>query len=300
MQSPVVVWRFTDGQPGHDNQSLGLVTALKNLLPVEDYTFRDAAPGFKPLSLLFGRFPNRQKYPPPDLLTGAGHSTHWPMLRARRAKGGRVVVLMKPSLPVSWFDAVIAPRHDLLEPADHILLTEGALNPVSPEGEHRPERGLIMLGGVSDEYDWQQSTSVFDQLRTLIRERPNMQWTLTSSRRTPATIMERASQLDNINLVPFSFCQPGWMEQQLALCGEVWVTEDSVSMLYEALSCGARVGVIKVPRTRPGRVAAGIDRLIEEDRIPLPGSFQLTRPDAEPLQEARRCALWVQQRWLNR
>lgn len=111
--------------------------------------------------------------------------------------------------------------------------------------------------------------------------------------------MERISQLDAVQAMPHRLCPSGWLAEQLSLNGEVWVTEDSVSMLYEALSCGARVGVIKVPRAKPGRVASGIDSLVNEGRVPQPGSFQLTSPDAQPLQEALRCAQWLQQKWLD-
>ena len=32
-----VVWRFSDGKPGHDCQSLGLVDALRRRLPLQCY-----------------------------------------------------------------------------------------------------------------------------------------------------------------------------------------------------------------------------------------------------------------------
>ncbi len=298
-QSPIVIWRFSDGQPGHDSQSLGLAAALHKLVPVEIHDYVVAATGFNFLNLLLKRFPNNKKKPAPDILIGAGHSTHWPMLTARRAVGGRIIVLMKPSLPVRWFDVVIAPRHDNPAAAENIFLSEGVLNTISPGGQHQPDLGLIMLGGISDEYNW-QSTSVVDQIKLLISRRPDMHWTVTSSRRTPAAIMERISRLENVQAMPHTLCQPGWLDDQLALCGEIWVTEDSVSMLYEALSSGARVGLIKVQRAKQGRVATGVDTLVKEGCIPEPGSFQLTKSDVKPLQEALRCAQWVQQRWLKR
>ena len=33
--APRVVWRFSDGKPGHDNQSLGLTDALQRLQELE-------------------------------------------------------------------------------------------------------------------------------------------------------------------------------------------------------------------------------------------------------------------------
>ena len=298
-QSPTVVWRFTDGHPGHDSQSLGLTSALGELSAVEQFDFDVQSMRVNFLNVLFKRFPNIQKYPAPDLLIGAGHGTHWPMLAARRALGGKIIVLMKPSLPVGWFDAVVVPRHDNLSAADNIFLTEGALNSIHPGQQHQPGLGLILLGGPSVEYSWEPG-SIVDQVNILIMQQPDIRWMVTSSRRTPLDILERFSLLDNTDTMPHALCQPGWLAEQMALSGEIWVTEDSVSMLYEALSSGARVGLIKVPREKQGRVSSGVDALVKQGRIPEPGSFQLTRQEAEPLQEALRCAYWVTKQWLNR
>jgi mitochondrial fission protein ELM1 len=123
---------------------------------------------------------------------------------------------------------------------------------------------------------------------------------VTSSRRTPPDILAKFSLMDNTETMPHTLCHPGWLIEQMALSGQIWVTEDSVSMLYEALSSGARVGMIKVPREKQGRVSTGVDTLVKEGRLPEPGSFQLTDPGMEPLQETLRCAYWITGRWLNR
>jgi len=75
---------------------------------------------------------------------------------------------------------------------------------------------------------------------------------------------------------------------------EVWVSEDSVSMIYEALSSGARVGLLPVPRLKPNsRVLRGIDELIEQ-RFLTPFSVWQNaghlRTAPETLNEAARCA----------
>ncbi|MGB5440816.1 MAG: hypothetical protein WBN90_14350, partial [Gammaproteobacteria bacterium] len=50
-----VVWRFSDGKPGHDNQSLGLVDALQRRIPIETYDI-PVQPGAG-LDWVIGRFP---------------------------------------------------------------------------------------------------------------------------------------------------------------------------------------------------------------------------------------------------
>ncbi|MDX1698650.1 MAG: ELM1/GtrOC1 family putative glycosyltransferase, partial [Thiohalobacterales bacterium] len=100
---PVVVWCFTDGKAGHANQVQGLLAALRGILPVDAHTLQVADIRMPLWSLVSGRFAAGRDMPDPDLLLGAGRATHLPMLAARRARGGRAVVLMKPGLPLSWF-----------------------------------------------------------------------------------------------------------------------------------------------------------------------------------------------------
>jgi len=72
------------------------------------------------------------------------------------------------------------------------------------------------------------------------------------------------------------------------------VTEDSVSMVYEALSSGARVGLLPVPRSKQDtRVLRGLDQLVEAGFVTPYARWLKTRtltPPPEPLQEAARCA----------
>ena len=108
----MIVWRFSDGRRGHDNQSLGLIEALSTLLSLEVHTVEIAACSIGVIDFFRRRFPAADNLPAPQLIIGAGHATHWPMLAARRERGGRIVVLMKPSLPRAWFDLCIIPKHD--------------------------------------------------------------------------------------------------------------------------------------------------------------------------------------------
>ena len=122
---PVTVWCFTDGKAGHENQARGLIAALRTRTPVEDYSI-DARSDPHPLwSLLARRDATGAGLPDPDLIVGAGHATHLPMLAARRARGGRVIVLMKPDLPLSWYDLCIIPLHDRPRARPNVLPRAG-------------------------------------------------------------------------------------------------------------------------------------------------------------------------------
>src|SRR5690606_19667671 len=118
---------LSDGRPGHENQSVGLAEALRRRTgaSVECVRWPAGAGLFKRIGLARAGGEGGV-----DLLIGAGHGTHLPLLAAARKFGARSVVIMKPSLPRGLFDLCVVPRHDLAVPADsgNVVVTRGALN----------------------------------------------------------------------------------------------------------------------------------------------------------------------------
>src|SRR5690606_33073582 len=102
--APLVVWRICDGKSGHDRQTAGLVAALRAEMPVAEHVIEAAAVARAPWLALRRRFPVGAGLPDPALIVGAGRRTQWPLIAARRARGGKSVYLMRPSLPARCFD----------------------------------------------------------------------------------------------------------------------------------------------------------------------------------------------------
>ncbi|BBM01702.1 hypothetical protein GL2_17760 [Microbulbifer sp. GL-2] len=51
----------------------------------------------------------------------------------------------------------------------------------------------------------------------------------------------------------------------MASAEQIWVSEDSISMLFESLQSSAKVGVIRVPsKSRSNKVRAAVQRLIDQ------------------------------------
>lgn len=299
---PTIIWQIHDEKPGHRNQLRGLTDALAELLPTEVHTIR--APRRRTgLAGFFSRsFAPGRDLPPPDLILGAGHSTHLAMLAARRTYGGKTVVLMKPSLPPKLFDLCLVPEHDGMASSDRVVTTRGVLNVIRPSQAHKPKHGLLLIGGPSASHDWSDQQMVA-QVATIAESDPSVRWQLTSSRRTPGSFLSllRQHELPNLQAVPHDETHSGWVSEQLAVASQVWVSEDSVSMVYEALTSGAAVGVLQVPCKREGRVAAGMQQLIEAGWATRfanwrPGARLATPP--QQLDEARRCAEIVSRRLL--
>lgn len=294
---PLVVWIISDGKPGHVNQSLGLAEALSRATPTVVHTL-STLPAWRAWpALLLKRFPENN-LPPPDLLVSAGHATHLTLLAARRARGGRAVVLMKPSLPRRCFDLCIIPEHDGV--AADTLATEGALNRIRPAVTRDARHGLLLIGGVSPHFEW-DSDAVQVQIKSILARTPDVQWTLTTSRRTPADFLEELPPSPNLAVVPHAATPPDWLPAQLAQCGTVWVTPDSASMVFEALTAGADVGVFDLPVKPKSRVGQAVAHLADARRITRFVNWcahGTLHPNLQPLAEADRCAEWIL-KWLG-
>jgi mitochondrial fission protein ELM1 len=291
---PLVVWRFTDGKPGHESQSLGLVAAMSELREVETHDLRVDSSSRVIVDWIFCSSKIAGSLPRPDFLLGAGHATHWALLAAKRKFGGKTIVLMKPSLPLSWFDYCIVPKHDKPPVRPNITTAEGVLNPIRPALNPSAREGLILIGGESAHYVWDDAR-IESQLAVILESKREMNWTLTTSRRTPdSTVrMLRSKNGNGLTVVPHDQTAPGWVAEQLAICGEVWVTPDSMSMLYEAMSASSKVGLFRMEAKRSAsRVVRAVDRLLEDSRLSQVKGGRIERPQAEvePLSEASRIA----------
>jgi len=290
----LIVWHVSDNRRGHDNQCLGLVQALKKLRPCEYFKIVACSLPVLLLALLHRRFPPGTELPDPDLIIGAGHRTHATMLCAKRIRGGQTAVLMRPSLPVAWFDLCLCPAHDNPPASARIITTEGALTHITPSDRHNPDSGLVLIGGPSRHYHW-DTDSLLKQIRHVTASTPGVRWQITGSPRTPAGTSLALEQLQapNIDYISPHAQTVGWMASQLASAGQVWLTMDSVSMIYEALTAGAAVGLLAVPSRHQHRITAIPEKLQAQQMVTLYRDWAAGAAMAKPsrqLNESSRCA----------
>jgi len=295
---PLSIWRITDGKAGHDAQSLGLVAALAGLTSSQTHEIK-VPPVSETLSgLLARKFSAGDRLPNPDLIIGAGHQTHLPMLCAKRARAGRTIVLMRPSLPVAWFDLCFIPRHDLPPRRANVQTTRGALNNIVPSTKKDAGKGLILIGGPSRHFHWKETGLILQVLRIL--EDTTVHWSITDSARTPDSTRQLLKTLRNNNLTytPSAETGQGWVAAQLAVASRTWVSVDSVSMVYEALTSGTAVGLLNVPIKKSNRIADAARQLAEEGLVTRfedwAGGRKLETP-RPVFNEASRCAQQVLQ-----
>jgi uncharacterized protein len=294
LADPLTIWLLGDGKPGHENQALGLAEALARELPcvLQRLSLHGQSGIFQRLKYANHASSQLAK---PDLILAAGHATHPSLLWLARKYGCPSIVLMRPSLPLSWFSLCIAPQHDFPEGhrAANLILSCGALNRVIPSATEKSSR-WILIGGPSKTHDWDGPAL----LKALTQITLNGHWCLTDSRRTPPGFLaEIRKYLPQLEVHSHAEVASTWLPEQLATAAEVCVTEDSVSMIYEALSSGAKVGLLPLPPLQnKSRLLAGLEKLVAEGFLrrfdPTMNSLVLNSAP-ETLQEATRCALAV-------
>jgi mitochondrial fission protein ELM1 len=301
--SHLTLWVVSDGKPGHENQSLGLAEALGRQVTVAIHGIR-LTPGESLLDRIRSAFHQAKPLPRPDLILGAGHTTHVALIALARRTGAPCVVLMKPSLPAMFFDLCLVPLHDLRGRAgEDVIATMGALNRVPAPADGPRDGRLMLIGGPSASHGW-DGDAVRDAIGEIIAASPGTLWELTDSRRTPEGFRKALrKRFPQLAVFPHEETGPEWLPARLSRAGETWVTEDSVSMIHEALSSGSKVGLLPVPWKKPrGRIARGLARLIVEGFVTTFLDWREIHVLDHPpmvLREADRCAKLVLARWFR-
>lgn len=256
------IYYLNDNKIGHLRQSEGLAKALQQLLG--DEVGIESIPAFSLWQYLisFGRC--AQKINKNSIVIGAGHRTHFGLIYYRFKYSAKNIVIMKPSLPKSWFRYCIIPRHDNVTEKDNIIITEGAMNALSMQNAEKENQLIILIGGPSDSCTW-NNESIYRQLLIKLRSiNIRIKIILSTSRRTPVEFISNLPKeiSDKVQVIDFKTVDIAWLPAQLLKSHEAWITSESISMVYEALSANCLVQTIDVDSLK-GKIAQNINHLTQ-------------------------------------
>lgn len=288
------VWVLSDGAAGNEKPALALAQRFDGAARIWRLQARAPWRWLSPRRLpaaarAFGDEFRRALAQPPTLAIGCGRQAAL-ATRLLRERGSRAVQLLDPRIDPAHWDIVIAPRHDPAR-GDNVLNTLGSLHAIDDDWLARARREwpdfaalptprtAVLIGGPTDDApftpaDWD---ALCRQLAAWFA-RDGGSLLLTTSRRTPAWLRERARQSfpdlpgrrwtgaqDGDN--PYAGLL-GWADRLLA-------TADSVNLLSEAAATGKPVysPLPGNPRGRVGRfhanlIAAGHLRPMSADPQP--------------------------------
>jgi hypothetical protein len=243
-----------DGRPGHEKQTMGIIQALQSRVPVQlikinvsNFKLFDKIMQTCRLYLPVGGLTHPQ-LDKADLLIGTGSRTHLPMLLYKKKYALPAITCMTPPKHLrKCFDLCFVPEHDGENEDGNIMLTIGAPNSSQNKRNHLKEHGLILLGGVDTKSHHWDSSKVIKMVEKIVKTDSEKLWTISTSPRTPqdtATMIRcLADKYQNIQFYDYTDTPRGWIEKQYDKNNEVWVTADSISMIYEAITAGCKVGI---------------------------------------------------------
>jgi hypothetical protein len=114
-------------------------------------------------------------------------------------------------------------------------------------------------------------------------------------------IRQIAEKYHNFRFFDYRNTPPGWIEEQYDKNSLVWVTADSISMIYEAITAGCTVGIFPMQWVRENGKFKRNENVLLEKRLVTPfGSWEKNgtiQAHNKELNEAQRCADWILQKW---
>jgi mitochondrial fission protein ELM1 len=274
--APPICWIVTDGNPGGLNQCLGLAEALGFSPIIKRVALRAPWRQLSPFlrwghAYAFTGDSDALAPPWPDLLIASGKQSIAAALHVR-AMGKRdghhvvTVFIQNPGIAPSHFDLVIAPEHDRVV-GENVLSTRGALHRITrerleegaakllPRVAHLPRPYIgVLIGGANASYSLgpDEIAKLADALKRAVRENGGS-LLVTASRRTGDA--NTAFLKSTLSGTP-SFLWDGTGDNPyfglLGLADHIVVTNDSVSMISEAVATGKPVHVFALPG-RAGR-----------------------------------------------
>jgi mitochondrial fission protein ELM1 len=311
-ETPLKAAVFFDTRPGHIKQTLGILDSLEQLTEIQ--TIQIKLPHLSAKSEIL-KWIKYFIYPAKncsadlegcDFIIGTGSRTHIPMLACRKKYHIPVITCMAPTAILrAKFDLCFVPQHDCIQAADNIFLTDGPPNRSRSKSLHDPNRGLILIGGKDEKSHHWNDTAIINSVSFLLQQERNLTWTISSSPRTPAetnaSLENLAIKFDNAHFIKFSDTVPGWIEKEYDKNKTVWVTADSVSMLFEARSAGCRVGVLPITwKRKNNKFQRCVDDLCTKELVVSFDAWKEGKARwtfSETLNEAQRCAREILKRW---
>jgi len=279
--SDAQAWILSEAYAGLQAQAIGLTEAaglpyeFRTLTPRPPWRWIAAKLWPAPLSVVA----DAVQGPLPKVAIGAGGKAA-PVLAALRRRGVQVVQVQHPRMDPRHFDLIVVNRHDNLT-GPNVVVTRTALHRVTPArlaaaaNTWRPHfaalpRPLVavLIGGSNGRHqlDLPVGEALAVQLAEMMR-RDQVGLMLTPSRRTdPAVVQALRDRLTPLGAWIWDLQGDNPYYGMLALADVIIATEDSVSMVSEAVATTAPVLLAALPGASR-RIDAFHQALLADGRI---------------------------------
>ena len=287
MKKIKIIWRLIDGKAGHDKQSLALVENLKNQTSCKVFNINIQNHESPFVALIFKKYNLDKLLTKPDIAIGAGHKTHLYLLAIKRCFDAKIIVILKPSLPFKFFDLCVIPKHDDVKSKKNIITIQTALVNFNSSMKKKENVALFLIGGPSKHYYW-NTKLILEKIKNISKQYEFKRLLLTTSRRTPVNFVNEFNNLKikNVKLYEHKKIDNDWLDKNITKVKNVWVTNDSYSMLIEAIASGANTNILDLEIKKKSKLSEEIEKIKKNIRkkFPIPN-------------EAKRVSEFIQKIW---
>ena len=274
-----VIWIISEGSPGHVSQSVGLADAIAARVPatIRQLECRPRRSGMmrgfirrcwmgqraRPLpDLILDHWlrlerPAKEE-PAPDVILASGGKSVF-AARTLATKYGVPFIFLgeRKPYPAAWFHTTFSPSsfdaeaNDIRMDVIPTKISPAIVRQAAADWADRPKGPLwtLLIGGTSRSHHYQNGD--WEQLAegmTALARRGGIRWLVTTSRRSGIQLEDRLRDL----LPPDIVADAVWWCRQpekkltayLGAAEKIWVTQDSVSMVTEAVATGKPTLVI--------------------------------------------------------
>jgi len=250
-------WIITEGIAGTENQCIAVAETLGVPYTVKRvglrFPFNSLCPHIlkkAPKWAIEGiAWDDEDNTPAPDLIIASGRKAVPVALHYDQAF---TCFIQNPRINPKYFDLVVVPDHDDIGTAENIFYTRAAPNRITKQVlktaresldlSHLPKNKIaILIGGNSKSHSMPATFAqdLYAQLLPYLRM-PDWGVMITASRRTPEPIFNALRNLfDMPNCVFWDGTGDNPYHAYLAWADYILVTEDSTSMISDALTTGA-------------------------------------------------------------
>ena len=184
-----------------------------------------------------------------DLFVGAGSTTYYALKFYARRYAKPSIALMYPKGYRKDFSVIIAGAHDRPKLRANLKISPVSLSFSRPQGLYQPQRKSIgfIIGGPNSCFE--MGDEILKQIETVRAQFADCEFALTTSPRTPRATESALEKLGWDYSVIYSRELVNPIGDFLAQCEWVFISEDSVSMISEAVSNGsASVAILSLKR----------------------------------------------------
>jgi mitochondrial fission protein ELM1 len=294
------IWLILDGKRGHEKQIEDLAFMINqkiktNIIKIKKISFPNTIMNL----LRIGNDPC-EYLPRPNLIIAAGHHTHLDALQKKSKYGGKVITIMKPSIPSFFFDLTIIPSHDNIIWNKNVLVTDGPVSKIKNNRKQKKNTGIILIGGPSKNFYW-SNNEVISNVNKILKSNLNINFTVANSRRTPKDFVgEFIKSHKNLKFINYEDVSSYWLEKNIGTFEFSWVTQDSISMLYELLFSGSKVTIISLKK-KNNKFNQLFKKLYDSKKINISNfKYQKINPNIFEKSIAEKCASFICENLIDR